>query len=397
MSVKIKKVKIPIGVKDEGISEMFNKMLGAGGVNLTVSYPKYVKIKELCNNMIKLITMLADSPYMRTSEVFKVQRDEMLRFCDDARIKITEIFCMDLSEFEWNLETVDEEIKKQFGNIYEAAKKCTVVHLFILTCDRLVSNKQNFNDLSKLNSKFITCMPGAEWCPFPPAITTLNLKSVFAQPDITENNIRLFMTVLYKAFEITHAIWQETVSPDVDVEQFVEVIMNNMTEIQKRAPELARCKKAFKKIADSVSLLKNNFTEYYRDFAETKDSTIMMQNFIIDVSKQTNSDPEVMREFRDIIKYYRKLAGQQKQTPQMKMLFDKINESFKQLEKGTTNLVHIKNSDAPTDTSDSDPITAKAMSEEDINTNGANNTEEVAENTNRKVNTDLPPAQRKKK
>lgn len=361
---KVKKVKIPLSGKDEGISDMFNQMLGAGNVNLSISYPKYMRIKSLCINMVKLMRMVSESPYMKNSITFAEQRKEIDDFCNDATSKISEIFSMDLSEFEWNLETVDEEVRKQFGIVYEAAKKSSLVHLFILTCDKLVPYKQNFNTLEKLNPKFITCMAGTEWVPFP--FTKLNLKYVFAQADITENNTRFFMTVLFKAFELTHSIWKETVSPDVDVDQFVDVIMNNMDEIQKKAPELSRCKKAFKKIAESVSLLKNNFSEYYRDFVDTKDSTIMMQNFILDVSKQTNSDPEVMREFREIIKYYRKVAGQQTQNPKMKMLFDKVNESFKQLEKGATNLVNIKTSASTTEPTDSDPITAGAMSEEDV-------------------------------
>jgi hypothetical protein len=363
MKAKVKKVKIPLAAKDGDISEMFNQMLGAGSVNMTISYPKYVKIKSLCGNIVKLLEALADCPYLKASTEFAANRKELLDFCERARGEIAELFVMDLTDYEWNLNTVDDEIKKQFGESYDAVKKSRIVNNFIITLDRLIPHKQNFNNLDKLNPKFITCMAGAEWCPFP--FSGLNFKYMFSQTDVRENTIRFFMTVLYKMFELTHKLWQETSSPDVDVEQFVQVIMGNMDEIQKKAPELARCKKAFKKITESVTLLKDKFGEYYRDFVETKDSTIMMQNFILDVSKSTGSDPEVMREFREIIKYYRKLAGQQVQNPKMKMLFDKVSDSFKQLEKGTSNLVNIKETkEAP---EDAEPITgAKTLTEEDI-------------------------------
>jgi hypothetical protein len=190
-------------------------------------------------------------------------------------------------------------------------------------------------------------MAGAEWFPFP--FSNLNFKQVFTQNAERENTLRLLMIVLHRVYDLTYKLWQETVSPDVDVDSFVEVIMNNMDEIKKRAPELNRCGKAFKKIADSVQLLKTNFNTYYRDFIETKDSTVMMQNFILDVSKNVNSDPEVMREFREIIKYYKKLAKQQPNNPKMKALFDKVSESFSQLEKGTTNLVSIREDDSTTE------------------------------------------------
>lgn len=336
MKAKVKKVKIPLTGKDEGITEMFNGMLGAGAANLTVTYPKYLRIRGLCNSIIKIFLALADCPYMKSNTEFAADRKEILDFCAATRAIIDAQFSMDLSEYEWNLETVDEELRKKFTAEYEAVKKSQIVNAFIVTCDRLVPYKQNFIDPDKLNPKFITCMAGTEWCPF--SFCKLNYKMLLSQTDIKENSVRFFMTVLYKVFDFTYKLWQETVSPDIDVEQFVDVIMNNMEEIKKRAPELARCGKAFKKIADSVQLLKNNFTTYYRDFVETKDSTVMMQNFIIDVSKQTNSDPEVMREFREIIKYYKKLAKQQPNNPKMKALFDKVSESFAQLEKGTANL-----------------------------------------------------------
>lgn len=354
MKAKVKKVKIPLTGKDEGISEMFNQMLGAGATNMTISYPKYLRIRNLCQCIIKVISALAEFSYMRTNPEFAGIREEMLKFCEDSTAEITTIFSMDLSEYEWNLETVDDQVKKKFGEVYEAAKKSKLVNIFILTCDRLIPYKQNFNDLEKLNPNFIVCMSLPEWRPF--AFSNLNFKQLFIQTSLQDNGKRFFMTVLYKIFTLTHQLWQETVSPDIDVDQFVNVIMDNMEEIKKRAPELSRCGKAFKKIADSVQLLKSNFTSYYRDFIETKDSTVMMQNFIIDVSKQTGSDPEVMREFREIIKYYKKIAKQQPNNPKMKALFDKVSESFSQLEKGATNLVNIKTEQAQEPEDDSEPI-----------------------------------------
>jgi hypothetical protein len=369
MKAKVKKVKIPLTGKDEGISEMFNQMLGAGSVNLTISYPKYVKMRGLCTNIVKIFTLLAECPWMKASLEFASEREQIREFCKRATVEIGENFAIDLTEYEWNLNTVDDEIKKRFGESYEAAKKSHIINTFIITLDRLAPYKVNFNNLEALNPKFLTCMACAEWTPF--QFTSLNLKQVFMTAD--ENTVRFLMTVLYKIFEMTHKLWQETTSPDVDVEQFVQVIMGNMDEIQSKAPELSRCKRAFKKIADSVSLLKDRFGEYYRDFVDTKDSTIMMQNFIIDVSKSTSADPETMREFREIIKYYKKIAGQQQQNPKMKMLFDKVSDSFKQLEKGTNNLVNIrKEGAAETDTpvnNDNDnnaTISAKTMTAEDV-------------------------------
>tara|TARA_R110002153_G_scaffold273997_7_gene446497 strand:+ start:7496 stop:8701 length:1206 start_codon:yes stop_codon:yes gene_type:complete len=343
--VKVRKVKIPMGENGEDIGDMFNQMLGAGSMNLSICYPKYQRIKKLCAQYLKLLGILADAPFLKSKSEFQPALEQINAHITENAID--RVFTMDLDKYEWNFNTIEEPLKKEFEEHYEAIKKSNLTRSAILTCDRLIPHKSSINDLAALNPKFLTNMTSPEFLPLP--FTNLNFKYLFTLSDISENNIRFFMTVLHKAHELTFKIWQESVSPDVDVEQFVEVIMSNIEEIQKKAPELARCNKAFGKIRESVSLLQDQFSGYYRDFVQTKDSTIIMQNFILDVSQQSGADPEVMREFRVIIKYYRKLAGQQKTHPKLKMLFDKVNSSFKELEKGTQNLVNIKTDDGSKD------------------------------------------------
>lgn len=337
--VKTKKIKLQVGLKDEGLAEVFNSMLGAGSVNMTIAYPRYVRMKSLCEQLVKLFKILAASPFMRAHSEFAVQKQQIEDFCRNAETQIAESFKMDLSDYEWNLTTVEDELKKKFAEVYEAMKQSNLVNTFIIMCDRLVKHKKNFTDMEKLNHKFINSMPGAEWCPFP--FTSLNLKYVFSLGDVRENTITFFMTVLAKAYELSRNLYDETQTPDIDVDQFVEIIANNIDEIQKR-PELSRCQKAFKKIKESVVLLKNRFNGYYRDFIATKDSTIIMQHFVLDVSKETSADPEVTRQFKTIIGYYRKIAQSQITNPKVKVLFDKVNQTFEQLERGTENLVNIR-------------------------------------------------------
>jgi hypothetical protein len=69
-------------------------------------------------------------------------------------------------------------------------------------------------------------MPGTEWTPFP--FTSLNIKYVFSLTTIGENTIRFFMTIINKAFEFSHKLYNELQSPDIDVDRFVDVIMENI-------------------------------------------------------------------------------------------------------------------------------------------------------------------------
>jgi len=337
--VKVKKIKVPIGMKDEGLAEMFNQMLGAGSVNMTIAYPRYLRIKGLCVDLVNLFDILAKSPFLKAYKEFSKQKQEVEEFCEWARKRIDELFKIDFSDYEWNLTLVEDELKKKFTSEYEEMKKADLINKFVIMCDKLVPYKKNFVDFNNLNHKFITCMAGAEFEPFP--FTTLNLRYIFGLSGVGENTIRFFMALLNKAFTLSHRLWEETVSPDIDVDQFVNVIMANISEIEKR-PELSRCKKAFQKIRESVGMLKEKFSGYYRDFINTKDSTIMMQHFILDISENTKTDPQVVGQFNTIIAYYRKLASNQITNPKIKMLFDKVNDSFKNLERGTENLVKIR-------------------------------------------------------
>lgn len=363
---RVKKIKVPIGAQDEDLSEMFNQMLGAGNVNITIAYPRYLRVKGICEQLLKLFNLLADSPFMRNPE-FANEKKQIQNFCTVSKKTIDEVFSMDFSDYVWNLTLLDDERRAAFTVSYEKMKKAEIVNTFILMCDKLVPYKKNFTDLDKLNPKFITSMSGVEWRPFP--FTTLNLKYIFSLV-VTNATIAFFMTVLSKSYELSRMLYDEIQSPDIDVDQFVDFIMKSIDDIQKR-PELNRCREAFNKIKESVTMLKTRFNGYYRDFISTSDSTIIMQHFIIDVSKNTNASPKITQQFRTIISYYRKIASDQITNPKIKMLFDKVNASFKELERGTENLVNIREVKETIDVEedvDSDEIcvSAKAKTAEDV-------------------------------
>lgn len=340
--VKVRKMKMSSASKDHDINGMFNQMIGTGSVNLHIAYPRYIRIKTLCTQLVKLFTMFSNSSFMKSYDELCIQQNEIEEFCEDATEKINGYFSLDLTEYEWNLDAVSESDKDLFKKKYEAMKKSDMINKFIIICDRLVLYKKYIGDINNLNHKFINNMPGSEWKPF--TFTSLNIKQVFSMNNISQNTIKFFMIVLNKTYELTLKLYEEISSPDIDIDQFIDVIMTNITDLKKR-PELHRCKKAFGKITESVDLLKTKFNSYYRDFITTKDSSIMMEHFILDVSKTGKADPQLTLEFRKIIAFYRKMAQEQIKNPKMKVLFDKVNSYLKYLERGTENIVNINNED----------------------------------------------------
>ena len=174
--VKLKKVKMTLG-QDDVLADMFNQMIGAGQVNLTIVYPRYLRIKSLCEQLIKLFELVTATPFIRNSPEFSHQRNEINRFCESARAEHSTLFHIDLSEYEWNLTLVEDELHTKFSEAYEIAKKSNLVNTFIVMCDRLVKYKRHFIDINNPNPKFLTTMAGTEWCPFP--FTSLNIKYIF--------------------------------------------------------------------------------------------------------------------------------------------------------------------------------------------------------------------------
>jgi len=391
--VKVKKIKVGVGMKDEGIAEMFNQMLGTGSVNLSIAYPKYKRIQNICDQLVGLFEMVAKSPFMVKRTQFTKEREELTQFCINARTTCAELFSVDLSDYEWNLSLVEAELQTKFTMQYEKVKTDKLIGLFVIMCDRLVEYKKNFENENEFRPKFINAMPGVEWKPFP--FSGLNLKQVFSMLDLTQvcHTASFFMTVLHKSYKFSRQLFQELQSPDIDVDQFVEVITTNLKEIQKQ-PELHRCREAFQKLNESVDLLKNNFNGYYRDFVGTKDSTIIMQNFILDVGKSTNSDASVTAQFRKIIAYYRKASQQQSTNPKLKMLFDKVNETFKDLDKKSENIQKDENGETTVpekitnDDDDSDMIIMSPVAKSiyDIQTSDAAFTKQLQKDNENVIN-----------
>ena len=110
----------------------------------------------------------------------------------------------------------------------------------------------------------------------------------------------------------------------------VEVVLSSIDQVKKHIP---RCEKAFNKIRDSVSLLKDNFGTYYSQFVESNNPSIIIESFIGDVSNTSGNDPALAREFKQIINFYKKMVLQNKQFGNSKVtkLFSHVEKQFKTL------------------------------------------------------------------
>src|SRR3989344_2413842 len=90
-------------IKDKGINEMFNQMLGAGAINLNMCYPKYDNIKAYVSKLLEVINVFNNSPFLKNYGELELNRKDINAFIFKSRKECDEIFNVDLSEFKWNL------------------------------------------------------------------------------------------------------------------------------------------------------------------------------------------------------------------------------------------------------------------------------------------------------
>ena len=133
-----------------------------------------------------------------------------------------------------------------------------------------------------------------------------------------------------KLYEISHSVYIILSEPDVDVNEFVAVILNSIDSVKKHIP---RCNEAFDKIVESVDILKHNFDGYYKDFMSCNNPAIIMEHFVLDVSKNTKATPKITAQFRRIITHYRNIASQHSTDPRLQSLFKHVDKNFEALEK----------------------------------------------------------------
>lgn len=142
--------------------------------------------------------------------------------------------------------------------------------------------------------------------------------------------------VLATLYKHTHAIYKCVTSPDVDVEKFTQLLVNAIGELKKQ-PELHRCTNAFRRIEQSIQLLKDKFDDYYRESVASENADMLVMNFIVDVSNQGGANASLAREFRTIIKYMHKVSNKsgKAKDPNVQKIFTMLNNNFTLMEKET--------------------------------------------------------------
>ena len=332
-------------LNDGNVVEMFQNILGTteGSISFPIAYINFIKMKNTIKRYILTLDSIGKNdilnsfPEMKEStnkytltlaglfassfSDIKINRhfskERQDTFLQESKLCETDYMSIPKNE-------IDEFIKK-----YMMIKKCSLVNMIIVTCKNLITHKKSLSDSKNLKDKFMMKSAGLSFTPIA-ELSQLNIKKIYIDSKLNKLEKNYVLTFLHKIFNISMDLYNILSTPDVDIEEFVSIIMNSIEDVKKAIP---RCDQAFQKIIDSISLLKGNFNNYYKDFTVSGNPTIIMENFVLDVSKNTNSSPKVMMQFRKIISHYRKLASQHASNPKLQSLFSQVDSNFKELEK----------------------------------------------------------------
>lgn len=325
--VKVKKVK-SAEIKDA--TEVFNQMVGIGRVNMCVVAPKYKTIVQIISEIVEInniFMLICDAKS-------KVQLIEFQNSCNEF---LNNVFQLELPE---TLGSISDERHEKFSQVYYDAKKSPIVKKLIITASNLDSLKidESKNDrgttLNHIADDSRATVEYLAFCPFDFKRWVIDQLAMNRGMLIERQRLTLMVTFLTQWKAKCKALYECINSVDIDIDDFIRVIKESMVHI-KQQPELQNCTEAFKRIEDSMSMLKNNFGQYYSDFVESgNNSTIIIENFILDVSKNSKSSPALVMQFKKIISFYKNARSKASAQGDKKIdhLFEKIDESIKKLD-----------------------------------------------------------------
>lgn len=144
-----------------------------------------------------------------------------------------------------------------------------------------------------------------------------------------EKIVEFMLNIMHLLYINAIDIHSITTSPDVNVDEFAEVIMTAIDQVQTQ-PGLNRCGKAFHRIKESVGLLKENFGGYYKDMIQSNNPAVLMESFVVDVAKSGSSDPQLVSQFRQITNHFQKMSQQngRHKDEKLQALFKELNSKI---------------------------------------------------------------------
>ena len=227
--IKSKVVKATLANKD--VLDMFQGVLGTseGSATLSITHPKYLRMRGHIDRFIRLLGVLHGAQLMAH---FPAPKEHLGMYVDALKKQFAESFSA--PDFgPWVKEgapggapdyaKIPPEVVAQFNDAFAAVKKCSIVNTAIVACKNLVVYKKSLEDQGALKDRFLTKGAGMSVAPLPD-LTQVNFKQIYIDDRLSPGDREFVLIVLHKMYTISHDVYDAVSSPDVDVNEFVEII-----------------------------------------------------------------------------------------------------------------------------------------------------------------------------
>jgi len=325
--VKVSQIKKVIG--DVDINGMFEEMMGVRDAEAEIIIPKMVNLRNILRQVYRILVQFSTFTDIRTNFVEHSDSfDEIKNFAEEMK---TSTCIVDEEE---KIDKYAEVSKETVNSLYRKLKEDKYLKVLIVMCNKLDKYKTNFTDPNTFRENFVNQEPGLSFQIFD--FSSLDLKILWAHDLMKSSVKRYILMVLSKLYEHTYNLYKIVTSPDVDIDKFTGLLVNSISEL-KQHPELHRCKAAFARIEKSVELLKDKFSDYYRESIASENPNALVTSFIVDVSNQGGADARLTREFRTIIQYMHKVSQKtgKNKDPNVQKIMKMLNHNYSLMERHT--------------------------------------------------------------
>jgi hypothetical protein len=315
--IKIKKSKSnAVSQNDMNLlNDMFGQMTGNSNADTVIIIPKYMNLLDNINKYIKIYNLFLNfKDFVNSFPDLESNFNEIKIFIEQLT-DIKNKYHIDIGDY--------KTIKSDEINLkYKQLKKEKLMQIIIVTSGNLNKYKSNLEDKDNLKDDFIKREPGLSLTPL--KFSRLDLKMIWASSKLSFIAKKFILNILSHTLLIGINLYNIINSPDIDIKEFSKILIDSINKMKKEIP---RCDKAFDIIANSVNLLETNFDGYYKSSVEAENPSIIIENFIVDVSMSQNATPSVTNQFRKIIMFMkRKTAGNK--DPRVAQLFKVLNSQF---------------------------------------------------------------------
>lgn len=328
-------------LENRDVLDMFDGVLGAGDVDLDVLDAKYKQLRFHVDRFLTLLEALHAyeglRPFARDSEMLagfiRALREQFAENFSAALPPPPEHSAASPLALDANpYASIPKDVCDAFVRGARAAKESNLVKIILVTCKNLVPFKALIENAEELKDRFLVSSAGSQLCPLPDL--PLNFRALYTGFARAEDK-HFLLVVLHKLYTISHNVYDAYRLPEVDVDKFSHIIVESVGLVKKQLPG---CDDAFRRITDSVDLLKLRFGDYHNDAVASGNPGIIMENFVLDVAKgQTNASPALTRQFRKIISHYKKQASKHSSSmdPKLRTVFEQVNKNFSELDRQT--------------------------------------------------------------